>query len=74
MMCGPHAGKLAYENGFYVIVQSGKAVEILPTPEGFVAREWEGMLKKRLKAVSPPPRADKNVNSMIRHRLFPRGL
>ena len=32
--------KLAHENGMYVIVQSGKAMEILPTPEGFVAREW----------------------------------
>jgi hypothetical protein len=31
---------IARENGFYVIVQSGEAVEILPTPEGFVAHEW----------------------------------
>ena len=34
------AEEVAHENGMYVIVQSGKAVEILPTPEGFVAREW----------------------------------
>jgi len=32
--------KVAHENGFYVVVQSGKAVEILPTPEGFQAKEW----------------------------------
>ena len=32
--------KVAREKGFYVIVQSGEAVEILPTPEGFVAHEW----------------------------------
>ena len=36
----PEAIQLAHENGFYVIVQSGKAMQILPTPEGFVAREW----------------------------------
>jgi len=30
----------AHENGLYVIVQSGEAVEIVPTPEGFKAREW----------------------------------
>ena len=34
------AKEIALENGMYVIVQSGKAVEILPTPEGFEAREW----------------------------------
>ena len=34
------AEKVAHENGMYVIVQSGKAVEILPVPEGFVARQW----------------------------------
>ena len=34
------AREVAHENGMYVIVQSGKAVEILSTPEGFVAREW----------------------------------
>ena len=32
--------KVAHENGMYVIVQSGKAVEIIPTPEGFEARQW----------------------------------
>ena len=35
------AVKLAHEEGIYVIVQSGKAMEILPTPEGFVAKQWE---------------------------------
>ena len=34
------AVSIAHENGFYVIAQSGKAMEILPTPEGFQAREW----------------------------------
>ena len=34
------AAGVAHENGFYVIVQSGKAVEIVPVPEGFKAREW----------------------------------
>ena len=34
------AKEIAHENGIYVIVQSGKAVEILPTPEGFQAKEW----------------------------------
>ena len=34
------AMKLAHENGLYTIVQSGEAVEIVPTPEGFQAREW----------------------------------
>ena len=34
------AEKVAHENGMYVIVQSGKAVEILPTPKGFEARKW----------------------------------
>ena len=32
--------KVARKNGLYVIVQSGEAVEILPTPDGFVATEW----------------------------------
>jgi hypothetical protein len=32
--------KFAHENGLYTIVQSGEAVEIVPTPEGFKAREW----------------------------------
>jgi len=30
----------AHENGLYVIVQSGEAVEIVPTPEGFQTKEW----------------------------------
>ena len=34
------AKDFAHENGMYVIVQSGKAVEIVPTPEGFKAKEW----------------------------------
>ena len=32
--------KFAHENGMYVIVQSGEAVEIVPVPEGFKVREW----------------------------------
>ena len=34
------AKEVAHENGMYVIVQSGEAVEIVPVPEGFKAREW----------------------------------
>jgi len=34
------AEKVAHENGMYVIVQSGKAVEIVEPPEGFKAKEW----------------------------------
>jgi len=34
------AKDFAIENGLYVIVQSGDAVEIVQTPEGFKAREW----------------------------------
>ena len=34
------AKDFAHENGMYVIVQSGEAVEIVPVPEGFQAREW----------------------------------
>ncbi|MCL2306447.1 MAG: hypothetical protein FWC43_13995 [Planctomycetaceae bacterium] len=30
----------AYENGLYVIIQSARAVEILPPPAGFVAKKW----------------------------------
>ena len=30
----------AHENGLYVIIQSARAVEILPQPEGFVAKKW----------------------------------
>ena len=32
--------KFAQKKGFYVIVQSGVAVEIVPTPENFQAKEW----------------------------------
>jgi len=34
------AEQFAYENGMYVIVQSGKAVDIVEPPEGFKAKEW----------------------------------
>ena len=34
------AEKIAHENGLYVIVQSGDAVEIMTPPEGFKAKEW----------------------------------
>ena len=34
------AKEVAHENGLYTIVQSGEAVEIVPVPEGFKAREW----------------------------------
>ena len=34
------AADFAAENGIYVIVQSGKAVEIVEPPKGFVAKEW----------------------------------
>ena len=34
------ARDFAHENGMYVIVQSGKAVEIVPVPEGFQAKKW----------------------------------
>ena len=32
--------KFAQESGLYVIVQSGKAVEIVAPPDGFQAKEW----------------------------------
>jgi len=32
--------QFAHDNGFYVIVQAARDVEIVPPPEGFVAREW----------------------------------
>jgi len=32
--------QFAHGQGLYVIVQSGEAVEIIPPPEGFVAKEW----------------------------------
>jgi predicted AAA+ superfamily ATPase len=34
------AEEFAHENGMYVIVQSGEAVEIVTPPKGFVAKEW----------------------------------
>ena len=34
------AEEMAHENGMYVIVQSGDAVEIITPPDGFVAKEW----------------------------------
>ena len=37
----------AHENGLYVIVHSGEAVEIVPTPEGFAAKEWERVHRAR---------------------------
>jgi len=30
----------AHENGLYVIIQSARAVEIIPQPDGFVAKKW----------------------------------
>jgi len=35
-----HVAQFAHENGMYVIVQSARATEILPRPEGFVAKKW----------------------------------
>lgn len=35
-----YAVKMALSEGIYVIQQSGKAVEIKPTPEGFKAKHW----------------------------------
>ena len=35
-----HVVKFAQRNGLYVIVQSGKMVEIITPPEGFVAKTW----------------------------------
>ena len=34
------AAEFAQENGLYVIVQSGDAVEIVMPPDGFTAKEW----------------------------------
>jgi predicted AAA+ superfamily ATPase len=34
------AEEFAHENGIYVIVQSGKAVDIVTPPAGFVAKKW----------------------------------
>jgi len=36
----PGTVKFAHDNGMYVIVQSGDAVEIIASPEGFQAKEW----------------------------------
>ncbi len=36
----PNVVKFAQNSGLYVIVQSGKAVEIIPSPDGFVAKKW----------------------------------
>jgi len=35
-----HVTQFAHENGMYVIVQSARATEILPRPDGFVAKKW----------------------------------
>ena len=32
--------EFAHKKGIFVIVQSGEAVEIIPQPEGFTAKEW----------------------------------
>ena len=32
--------KFAQRQGLYVIVQAGRTVEIIPPPEGFVAKKW----------------------------------
>ena len=34
------AATIAQQNGMYVIVQSGKAFNIVPPPDGFKAKEW----------------------------------
>jgi len=34
------AKHFAHKNGMYVIVQSGKAFDIMPVPDGFSAKEW----------------------------------
>ena len=34
------AADFAQKNGLYVIVQSGRAVEIVTPPDGFTAKEW----------------------------------
>ncbi len=36
----PNVIEFTQKQGMYVIVQSGEAVEILPSPEGFVAKKW----------------------------------
>jgi len=34
------AAEFAHQNGLFVIVQSGEAVEIIPPPDDFTAKEW----------------------------------
>ena len=34
------AMNFAHDNGMYVIIQSGEAVEIVPVPDGFQAKKW----------------------------------
>ena len=36
----PNVIKFAQSKGLYVIVQTGRVVEIVPTPEGFQAKKW----------------------------------
>ncbi len=36
----PNVAQFAQAQGMYVIVQSGRAVEIIPPPEGFVPKKW----------------------------------
>jgi len=35
-----NVAEFAQKHGLYVIVQSGRAVEIIPSPEGFVPKKW----------------------------------
>ena len=35
-----NVAEFAQKHGMYVIVQSGRAVEIIPPPEGFVPKKW----------------------------------
>jgi len=39
-MVKDNAVKFAQKNGMYVIMQLGNAIEIVASPEGFVAKEW----------------------------------
>jgi len=36
----PNVAAFAQKHGMYVIAQSGKAFEIIPSPEGFVPKKW----------------------------------
>ena len=36
----PNVAAFAQKHGMYVIAQSGKAFEIVPSPEGFVPKKW----------------------------------